>query len=223
MAAVNDPSSRRCDETRIALGAYVLGSLDPAERADVEQHLAGCAPCREDLSELAFVPGLLARTTIDDLRAADAVSVTAQADRAVHELARRRRAARRRRLLAAAAAVVILGTGAGVGIAVSAGGPGSRLTATSESTGVSARVDIAVASTGTAVSLRLTGVAPGEHCKLVAVSANGTEETAASWVATYQGKATVRGETAIARADLASLRVVTDAGAQLVTIPVRKD
>lgn len=42
-------------EVRELLGAYVLGQLDPAERAEVNQHLAGCAACRAELTGLAPV------------------------------------------------------------------------------------------------------------------------------------------------------------------------
>jgi hypothetical protein len=42
-------------------GAYVLGALCPAERADYEQHLAGCSACREAVASIAVLPGLLRR------------------------------------------------------------------------------------------------------------------------------------------------------------------
>jgi hypothetical protein len=48
-------------------GAYVLGSLAPAERADYERHLAGCAECSRSVRELAGLPGLLARVSPDVL------------------------------------------------------------------------------------------------------------------------------------------------------------
>ena len=41
-----------CRERRIALGAYVLGALEPAEGAEIEAHLADCAGCREELAGL---------------------------------------------------------------------------------------------------------------------------------------------------------------------------
>ena len=42
-------------------GAYVLGALSPAERADFERHLSTCASCREAVASLAVLPGLLGR------------------------------------------------------------------------------------------------------------------------------------------------------------------
>ena len=40
--------------------AYVLGALEPAERARFEQHLQDCPACRARMSELAGMPGALA-------------------------------------------------------------------------------------------------------------------------------------------------------------------
>jgi len=42
-------------------GAYVLGALAPAERADFQRHLADCPDCRDAVAELAVLPGLLGR------------------------------------------------------------------------------------------------------------------------------------------------------------------
>ena len=53
-----------CAERRASLVAYVDGELAPAERADLESHLAGCPECREALAveqrlsaQLAALPG----------------------------------------------------------------------------------------------------------------------------------------------------------------------
>jgi hypothetical protein len=42
-------------------GAYVLGALTPTDRAAYERHLATCAACRDEVAELAVLPGLLSR------------------------------------------------------------------------------------------------------------------------------------------------------------------
>jgi Putative zinc-finger len=52
-----------CGEARVSLGAYALGSIDPAERALVNAHLATCRDCRDELAGLAGLPALLARVT----------------------------------------------------------------------------------------------------------------------------------------------------------------
>jgi hypothetical protein len=55
-----------CEEARISLGVYVLGAIDPAERAMVEGHLATCQACRDELAGLAGLPALLARVSTDE-------------------------------------------------------------------------------------------------------------------------------------------------------------
>jgi hypothetical protein len=42
-------------------GTYVLGSLTPAERDAYERHLPDCATCRDEVADLAVLPGLLGR------------------------------------------------------------------------------------------------------------------------------------------------------------------
>ena len=61
-----------CGERRIALGAYVLGALEPAEGAEIEAHLAGCAGCREELAGLVGMPAMLGRMSQEEAVAAGA-------------------------------------------------------------------------------------------------------------------------------------------------------
>ena len=53
-----------CREIRQALGVYVLGAIDPAERNRVDEHLATCHECREELASLAGLPALLRKVPI---------------------------------------------------------------------------------------------------------------------------------------------------------------
>ena len=50
-----------CPRTEEA-GSYLLGSLDPTERADYAAHLAHCPYCLREVGQLAGLPGLLARS-----------------------------------------------------------------------------------------------------------------------------------------------------------------
>src|SRR5947209_5490211 len=59
-----------CTDATVSLGAYVIGALDHTERAELEAHLARCPMCRDDLAELAPLPGLLSRLTLDEALAA---------------------------------------------------------------------------------------------------------------------------------------------------------
>jgi hypothetical protein len=58
-----------CSEARLSLGVYVLGAIDPAERALVDSHLAGCRECRDELAGLAGLPALLARVGTEEAMA----------------------------------------------------------------------------------------------------------------------------------------------------------
>ena len=60
------PRTIDCPEARISLGVYVLGAIDPAERALVDAHLATCRDCRDELAGLAGLPALLARVSMEE-------------------------------------------------------------------------------------------------------------------------------------------------------------
>jgi Putative zinc-finger len=44
-----------CDQTREFLEEYVLGTLEPSTRAEVEHHLSGCADCQNAAADLEAV------------------------------------------------------------------------------------------------------------------------------------------------------------------------
>src|SRR5262249_34315969 len=71
-----------CRELRHALGVYVLGAIEPSERAQVDEHLATCAECREELASLAGLPALLRRVPTAE---AERLAVADQADSATDE------------------------------------------------------------------------------------------------------------------------------------------
>jgi predicted anti-sigma-YlaC factor YlaD len=50
-----------CGDIRHLLGVYLVGAIEPADRAAAREHLARCAACREELAGLAGLPGLLGR------------------------------------------------------------------------------------------------------------------------------------------------------------------
>ncbi|MCJ1706937.1 zf-HC2 domain-containing protein [Microbacterium sp. VKM Ac-2923] len=82
-------------------GAYVLGALNAADRAEFEAHLVECAECRAAVTELAPTAGLLSRLSAERARTVGAESGSAALpapDPALRErivqAARRRRARR---------------------------------------------------------------------------------------------------------------------------------
>jgi anti-sigma factor RsiW len=65
MTAMTGPA---CREIRQLLGVYVVGAIDPSERAIVDLHLQSCPACREELSGLAGLPALLGRVPREDVQ-----------------------------------------------------------------------------------------------------------------------------------------------------------
>lgn len=91
--------------------AYVLGALTVQQRHEYEDHLAGCADCRQSVGDLAAMPGLLAQ-----LPAAEAIALSdhaaasdgAQLPASIRDLTPPRRTSTRARLLLVAAVIVAL-------------------------------------------------------------------------------------------------------------------
>ena len=105
-----------CGDVRLALGVYVVGAIDPAERSIVDAHLSHCVACREELAGLAGLPALLGHVPARDVeRLAESGNGLRGLEEPPPELlssllgrvAARRRARKRRTITAAAAAAVI--------------------------------------------------------------------------------------------------------------------
>ncbi|MFL6238257.1 MAG: anti-sigma factor family protein [Actinomycetes bacterium] len=214
-----------CADARLSLGAYVLGALDGEDRAAVEAHLAHCASCRDELTDIAPLPGLLARIDEADLVAGDPAPPPELLDRLLRAASTERRNARRWRVMAAAAVVAIASAGAAAAAAQIAEGHGSRpaaavstLSATDPVSHVTARISAAAKTWGTAVRVQLAGVREGETCSLVVTSRTGQHEVAASWRVNYTGSVDVEGATEWPTSDIASYDVVTSDGHHLVSV-----
>ena len=204
-----------CDHVEEALGALVLGALEPGERDLVETHVASCPPCAAALAELAPLPALLNRAAAAESAPAPAYILDRALDQ-IHEIERGRRRRRVVLMAAAAAILAVLSTT----LVVHSLRPPVSVTATGSQAAVTAKVVLTPVPSGTSLSLTLQGVRPGEHCELVAVSPAGVHDVASSWVATYDGEASVTGMTALELADISRLDVTTPEGEILVSLPV---
>jgi hypothetical protein len=224
-----------CPRT-VALGAYVLGALEREERSELEAHLETCAICREELDRLAPLPGLLSRLTVEDAEVLETTELrpaeldpaesgsSAPLERALFAVARERRRSRLMRAAAVAAALVLAAVAlvGGPLLDDDGGGDPAPLTAAASDlrTGVHGSAELTREPWGTRVELSLAGVRPGERCRLVARSAGGRAEVAATWRAGYLGTADVPGAVAIPADRLTSLDVVTADDRVLVRLPV---
>ncbi len=229
----------RCADVRLALGVYVLGAAEPAERALVRMHLAWCRDCREELAALAGLPGLLRRVPAAE---ADKVFST-EAERGSQAdplpaatlpqlLARTARTRRTRRWLALAATAVAVVLAAGGGVtagemtadhAVPPPGPAASAWKT-----VSARSDVALASAtvayapaawGTNLKVRVIGVAPGTVCLLWVTGSGGQKRIAGGWTMVSGQYGWIPASTSIPVFRLRGF-AVTAGGKILVTVPV---
>lgn len=196
-------SAWECADTRQALGVYVLGAIDPAERALVDAHVAGCPDCRDELAGLAGLPALLSRVGADEigrinledgeLPAAFEEPREDFADSLVSLTAARRRRYRRGQVLAAAAAVVIAAGGAAAsyqlvsgspaGVSAEPAPPASWQTARTTSTmnGINATIRYSKLSWGVAYDVQITGIPSGTTCQLWVTNAQGVHLLAAGW------------------------------------------
>lgn len=92
-----------CERRRPDLGGFVLGGLEPEEFDEVEDHLASCAACRDEVAKLVELPALL------DIAVEDPPCAPAD----LRQRVLRRARPRRRRLLLVAAASLLLGLALG--------------------------------------------------------------------------------------------------------------
>ena len=188
-----------CNEIRQALGVYVVGAIDPAERSIVDAHLSHCLDCREELAGLAGLPALLGRVPYADaerLALGDEELEEAPAellDALLAQVSARRRARRWRGIAAAAAAAIIAVGGGGLagGILMShrhapapvAGQENSSylVRGSNKATHVTAAVYYSSARSGTKMQVQVSGIPNGTHCKFWVTTAAGQHLLVASW------------------------------------------
>jgi hypothetical protein len=200
------------------LASYVLGSLEPAERATLEAHLLECDDCRAELVSFAGLPGLLSRVSLQEATAGHPTVRPQLLDGLLARAAAERKT-RRHRLIAVAAALILVVGGIAGGVALAR--PSASGTTTSAAAGpVHASVRLVGDTSGTKITIKLTGVPSGEECRLVAIGKDGSSHDAGSWYASYGGEASVHETAALSPTELAALRVETPEGRPLVTIPL---
>jgi anti-sigma factor RsiW len=235
--------SAECRDIRQALGVYVLGAIDPAERSTVDTHLSTCPECREELAGLAGLPALLRRVPVGEAQQLaddpeDAPREEMPSDLMLQSLLNRTtkiRQTRRWRGLAAAAAVVLaagtagaIGYGAmhqaGPGSSVASGEPAGHFTtvsATDPHTQVSAIVRYTAKEWGTAMDTMVKGIPANTRCQLVVTDSAGRTTVVGGWKTTYdEGVTWYPGGTSVALDSVRSFQV-TSGGKVLVTVPVR--
>lgn len=211
-----------CREIRQALGVYVLGAIDPAERAQVDEHLASCPACREELASLAGLPAMLRKVPMveaERLASPDAAPDIPQvpSEEMLESLVARTtnvRRINRWRRLAVAAAVVVLAFGGGVAVAnglqssASAPAPHWR-TALASAGHAHLTVLYRPLESGTRTDANVTGLAPGTVCQIEAVDAHGQVWSLGSWTY-WNGSTWYPGSAAVTNPDIRAFELTVN-------------
>lgn len=225
------------------IGAYVLNTLDPTERAEMDEHLSECTDCRAELAELEAVRDVLGEVPPEAL-----LHGPPDADMVLQRTLRQMRTektstvSRRRTLTVAAATVGLLGA-LSAGVATGRGMSGDQNVVAGPTASASAPAPAGVRS-GTVVdpatktrltasltpvtewvriNASVTGIPFGENCRLVVVGRDGTREVAAGWVVTEQGAndgTNLDGSAAIPPDDVVAVEVRNTSGKTFVHLDI---
>ena len=206
-------------EVREALGAYVLGALDPAERRRVERHLSECDHCSAELTRLSPLPGLLSRVTATEVRGEllvprddlldGVITRLADTERTLRTQVQRWRAATIAACLVALVAVVFT-------VEPWRSEPNRRFAAVdpvaADATDTTGQAAAIAWEWGTTVELQLADLPRRDGYVLWAIAEDGRRERAGTWGATSSGAAQVRGASSIDRSELRRVEVTDREG-----------
>jgi len=224
-----------CGEIRHSLGVYVVGAIDPAERATVDAHLSHCPDCREELAGLAGLPALLGRVPLQDaerLALGDEKLEEAPAellDALLRQVASRRRA-RRWRAVAAAAAAAVIAVGGGIAGGVLIESPhgtqppnvvaGDLARGWNPATNVGATVYYVAGRSGTGMQVQAMGIPDGTRCQLWVTTSAGQHIVAGQWtVVNAQDGTWYHAWSPASAGKVRAFSITTTSGKALVTIP----
>jgi len=188
---MSDPS---CRTIRELLGVYVVGAIEPAERASVDAHLSQCYDCREELAALAPLPALLHRVPLAEAERIgpagsaepDPAEPSAEMLDGLLKQVRARRRTKRFRAMFTAAAAVLVAVGGTAAVSQSLNPHPAP-----------ARIDVATASIGrlgatvhygqtkwntTTMSVQVTGFVQWTSCKFWVITKDGQRRLAGGWL-----------------------------------------
>jgi len=225
------------DEFTLYDAAYVLGALSPAERRAFEDHLKGCAACSSSVGELAGLPGLMSKVSVEQITA----EAEAPPETLLPSLARVVRRERERRRLAvgvaaaAAACLVAVGT-----VALTRhDSPAQRPVASSTSapsgsanlalsavvpSSVTASARLVDVAWGTRIDLTCTygtkgySATNGRSYALVVIDRRGAAQQVATWKALPDRELTVIGASSLSRRDIAAVEIRTMSGQAILRL-----
>ncbi len=187
---MSDPS---CRTFRELLGVYVVGAIEPGERAAVDAHLNQCYDCREELARLAPLPALLHRVPLADAErillgsqaAADAEEPSpSMLDSLLERAGTKRRTRRVRAMFTVAAAVLVAVGGAAAVSEAIAPHHHARIfdVATASKGSLGATVRYGQSSWGTYMSVQVSGFKKWTSCEFYVLTRDGRKVLAGGWL-----------------------------------------
>lgn len=202
--------------------AYALGALSTTERAEFEEHLAGCARCRDAVAELGPTVSLLSQVHAEDAQRIADQDAEDMAPMRVLAAARARRRTRRRigAWVVGAAAAVVVATVIAVSMLALRPAPAVALEPVGGAP-VSASVALTVVPWGTRLDLTCAyegyraGTARTSY-ELVVVADDGTASTLSTWNVEPGATARLSAGTALSPQDIRSVEIRDTAGTVLV-------
>ncbi|GAB7051697.1 anti-sigma factor family protein [Catenuloplanes indicus] len=221
------------------IGAYVLNTLEPAERNEVDAHVAACDTCRAELAELEALKEALGEVPPEAL-----MHGPPDADLVLQRTLRQIRAeessgARWQRglMIGAAALALIAAVSGGVLLGRGTGDPGVTAPPAAQSapagtrvrSGVDPATNVRMTATVTPaagwvrVNAAVAGIPPGEDCRLIVVSADGDRQIAGGWIvseAAETGGTNLDGSASVDPAQVTAIEVVNTAGRTFISLPI---
>ncbi|MGW6015952.1 anti-sigma factor [Streptomyces sp. NPDC055210] len=226
------------------LGAQALGLLEPAEQSRLEEEIAACEVCQVELADLKALEAELGDVPPEAFLEGPPEGADLLLQRTLRQVRDEYSTAWRRKavsvgLVAAALAGVLLTSGyfagharkapeaSGPQVSVSPAAPeaGESTSATDGTTKARMTVSLTPADGWVRLNATVSGLRPGENCRLVVVSESGEREIAGSWVvgSGKDGKGKSKGlelfgSAAVAPDQVDSVVVENDEGKQYVAV-----
>ncbi|WP_433298806.1 anti-sigma factor family protein [Pseudonocardia sp. CA-142604] len=202
----------RLSDNHADIDGYVIGELDPDQVRVVEEHLARCPGCREEVQSLREVQLLLASVPMEAMLDGPPDDADLLLQRTLREVRTEETGTTARRTKwAAAAAAVVVAVALCVGVLVgwttadsqqmasavpspTPMRPGTRfVTAQDPGTGARLTVRLVPAPGWVRLNAAVSGIPAGQACHLVVIGRNGDRETAGGWL--VSAKAASKGVT----------------------------
>ncbi|WP_433382881.1 anti-sigma factor family protein [Actinoplanes sp. CA-142083] len=241
---MSTPESTNPTNDHVDMAGYLMEMLTPEEKQAADEHLAGCAACREEIESLQEWSSALREIPDEMLMDGppeDADLVLQRALRQVRQEAGGGRTRRLAVLTTAAAAIIVVAVGGGVilgrgtapsgstpqaqgSTSASAVVPGTQFVS-AEDPGTGARINATItpAMGWVRLSATVAGIPAGEKCRLEVVGKDGSAILAGSWLVSPAGEANgtpLNGSALIEPSEVAAVRVVNTAGKQFVSVNV---